>query len=81
MESLTKSELKESLASKKFWFAILAIVSCFVYAAIANDHMVKMYEQFTGVVEFVTAGYLVGNVANKWVLGKTKKKTPKIETK
>lgn len=68
-----KESLKESVASKKFWFAVLAIGAGFVFAILAAwklTEMKSMYDGFTGLVEFVVAAYLSGNIANKWVVGK-----------
>jgi nitrogen fixation protein FixH len=66
--------LKESITSKKFWFAMFAILIGFgfaIVAAVKLTEMKSMFETFTGLIEFVTATYLTGNVANKWVVGKT----------
>jgi len=76
--------LKESAASKKFWFAVMAVVAGFVFALLACKLVLlkEMYSSFTGLLEFITSAYLVGNVANKFVLGnasKKKKKSPPVE--
>lgn len=71
--------LKESVASKKFWFAVMAIVAGFVFALLATRMPVlkELYGAFTGLLEFITSAYLVGNVANKFVLGNAAKKNKK----
>lgn len=78
--------LKESVASKKFWFAVMAIIAGFVFALLATINSLsvlkELYSSFTGLLEFITSAYLVGNVANKFVLGnaaKKKKKIPPVE--
>lgn len=72
--------LKESIASKKFWFAVMAVIVGFIYAVLGASklkEMQGMYSTFTGLVEFVVAAYLTGNVANKVALGWASKKGPK----
>jgi len=68
----SKSDLKESMASKKFLFAVFAVSISFLFALLAAwtlTEMKSMFETFTGVVEFVVSAYLIGNVTNKAVLG------------
>lgn len=65
--------MRESASSKKFLFAIGACLIAFAYAVLAGSvlpHMAPMYETFCGILEVVTGAYIVGNVGNKWVLGK-----------
>lgn len=79
---MEQQSLKESVASKKFWFAVMAIVAGFVFALLATINSLsvlkELYSSFTGLLEFITSAYLVGNVANKFVLGNAAKKKKKI---
>lgn len=65
--------MRDGYGSKKFWFAIGVVAVGFIYAALAATLMPElkpMFETYSGILEFVTGAYLVGNVANKWVAGK-----------
>lgn len=71
--------MRDGYGSKKFWFAIGVVVVGFAYAALAATlmpEMKPMFETFSGILEFVTGAYLVGNVANKWVAGKVEPVAP-----
>ena len=68
-----RQSLKESIASKKLWFAVAAILFSLGFAflaAVKFIEMKSMYESFNGLIEFVVAAYLSGNVANKFIVGK-----------
>lgn len=63
----------DTLKSKKFWFASGVVIISFIYALLAAiwfPALGGLFETFSGIVEFVTAAYLTGNVANKFVAGK-----------
>lgn len=65
--------MRDGITSKKFWFAVGVIAIAFLYAVLAAtkvQDLKSMYQTFTGVLEFVTAAYLTGNIANKWVAAK-----------
>lgn len=65
--------MRESVSSKKFLFAIGAVLTAFVYAVLAAwclPALEPMYATFCGILEVVTGAYIVGNVGNKWVLGR-----------
>lgn len=65
--------MKESISSKKLWFTVFAVAVSFAFAWLASErypNMEHMYSRFVDLVEFCVAGYVVGNVANKYVLGK-----------
>lgn len=75
------SPLKESLASKKLWFSLFAVFIAFIFAILSSSYlptMKEMYSTFTGLLEMVTATYLTGNLANKFILGRN---TPKAKKK
>jgi len=70
---MVQQSFKESIASKKFWFAIIAVLFSLGFAflaAIKFAEMKSMYESFNGLVEFVVATYVGGNVLNKYIVGK-----------
>lgn len=63
----------DGYGSKKFLFAIGVCVLAFGYAVLAGTVMPSlkdMFGTFTSILEVVTAAYLTGNIANKWVAGK-----------
>lgn len=63
----------DGYGSKKFLFAIGVCVLAFAYAVLAATglpSLKEMFSTFTGILEVVTAAYLTGNIANKWVAGK-----------
>lgn len=65
--------MKESIASKKLWFTVGVVAVGFAYAVIAAiwlHEMQSMFETFCGLLEFCTGAYVLGNVGNKWVLGR-----------
>lgn len=65
--------MRDGYGSKKFWFAIGVVLVGFAYAVLAATivpELKPMFETYSGILEFVTGAYLVGNVANKWVVGK-----------
>src|SRR5574343_238142 len=65
--------MHDTWKSKKLWFAIGVIVFAFAFAVLSATTMptlAPMFEQFCSVLEFVSAAYLTGNVANKFVAGK-----------
>lgn len=71
---------KESLSSKKLWFSVGCVAMAFLYAILAATVMpglLELYKEFVGVLEFIAAAYLTGNVANKWVVGKVSSDTEK----
>lgn len=75
MKSL--SSLRESYSSKKFWFAVLSVTALFGFAWLAGariEPMKSMYDAFVGGVVAIASLYMAGNVANKFVLGRSKKK-------
>lgn len=59
--------------SRKLWFSIYAI-AVMVVAALAGARMpafAPMYDTLVGGIVAVTAAFLTGNVAAKWVIGKS----------
>lgn len=65
--------MKDGYGSKKFWFAIGVVGIGFTYSVMAATRFPEMrsiFDTFAGILEFVTAAYLTGNVANKFVAGK-----------
>ena len=75
--------MKESISSKKLWFAVGSVLIAFVYALLAASKLPElkpMFETFTGVLEFIAAAYLTGNIANKWVVGRMENGQPDIPT-
>lgn len=78
------SKLKESIASKKLLFSLFSVGIGFLFAVIAATKLPElksMFETFTGLVEFICASYLGGNVLNKYVLGNSKNKAKSTKTK
>lgn len=58
--------------SRKLWFSVYSI-AVMVIAALAGAHMpafAPMYDTLVGGIVAVTAAFLTGNVAAKWVIGK-----------
>jgi hypothetical protein len=81
---LGPTPLKENVSSKKFIFAIFAVLICFGYALLAATKVIElksMFDAFTGLVEFVVAAYLAGNVGNKIAVGWSLKKKKKLDIK
>lgn len=71
----------DTITSKKLWFAVGACLLAFVYAVLAAwklPELKGMFETFTGLLEFVSAAYLTGNLANKWITGKVDAGEPVI---
>jgi len=65
--------MHDTWKSKKLWFAVGVIVFAFAFAVLSatvTPTLAPMFEQFCGVLEFVSAAYLTGNVANKFVAAK-----------
>jgi xanthine dehydrogenase iron-sulfur cluster and FAD-binding subunit A len=65
--------MRESISSKKLWFSVGCVLLAFVYTLLAASkfpEMKSLFDGFTGVLEFIAAAYLTGNIANKWVVGK-----------
>ena len=65
--------MHDTWRSKKLWFSAGVIVVAFVYAilsATAMPNLGPLYDNFTGILEFIAGAYLTGNVANKLVIAK-----------
>lgn len=63
-----KNDLKESVASKKLWFSVFAVMIGFVFGVLVGIFKWdNSYSTFTGLLEFVTATYLTGNIASRAV--------------
>jgi len=63
----------DGYGSKKFLFAIGVCILAFGYAVLAATglpNLKEMFSTFVGILEVVTAAYLTGNIANKWVAAK-----------
>ncbi len=63
----------DGYGSKKFLFAIGVCLLAFGYAVLAATGLPtlkEMFSTFVGILEVVTAAYLTGNIANKWVAAK-----------
>ena len=74
-------KVKESISSKKLWFAVGSVLIAFVYAVLAASKLPElkgMYDTFTSVLEFIAAAYLTGNIANKWVVGRVENGQPVV---
>ena len=70
----TKMDPKDGGAkSRKLWFSVYAI-TVMVLAALIGARLpafAPMYDTLVGGIVAVTAAFLTGNVAAKWVIGKS----------
>jgi hypothetical protein len=66
--------MHDTWLSKKLWFSVFCIVLAFSYALLSATILPKLessYSVFTGVLEFIAAAYLTGNITNKMIVAKT----------
>ena len=82
--------MHDTWKSKKLWFSVGIIAIAFVYALLSATvvpNLGALYDNFTGILEFIAGAYLTGNVANKLVIAKANpgavesKPTPKAPAK
>lgn len=65
--------MHDTWKSKKLWFSVGVILIAFIYAILAATvipNLGALYDNFTGILEFIAGAYLTGNVANKLVIAK-----------